>query len=205
MENKGASLASHADSALESLERALTRKDQIKTELSHLMETAQDIQMRGGKIKIELLVDEKEARRRSKQLAKLVKREIELYGELVEFVALTRTIPVRRLKPSTGVNNIQRSTPPFIAAAGDDPFQQDTRLCLPTCSDCVTSSCLTCTTSCNGDCISCSSDPTVGCPTCTFGGIQGKDMRHDNRPDSKSKRTLSLRKQSSNQPLIDWD
>jgi hypothetical protein len=57
----------------------------------------------------------------------------------------------------------------------------NSRFCLPTCTECATSACLTCTLctdSCTGGC------PT-GCPRacpsgCTFGGIAVKNNNNDN-------------------------
>lgn len=179
---------SSKDEVVEHVEKLLARKLQIKAQLDEI-ENAINIfilQMEAAPKSI----SKAKALRESdavykKEMAKLERREVELRGELFEIAALTRSIPVRRLKPqinesrvrelvlNAGLSGIHRKLEESLRASG---CMTACETCVTSCNsecvactECVTSCTTECTTGCTSDCVSCPTECvtlcTVGCPT----------------------------------------
>ncbi len=173
------------EQVIDSLEKLLARKVQIKAELAEIENTIKvfTLQMEQAPKKIKSSKFLKKSDDRFvEQFGRLEKREAELRGELLEINALTRSIPARRLKPLVNEDHVRR----LILDAGlvgqrgkiHEGFRSGD--CWTSCEVCVTScnsecvACTECVTSCSTDCVTnCTSD-CVQCPTecvtlCTYG------------------------------------
>lgn len=196
MKKQKTSSAVHADPALEHFELALARKAKIRDELAQLKKFAREIQRAVEKVKEQALPD-KEERRWQKQLARLLKRETELYGKLVEVIGLVRTIPARRLKPLVLTCNSRTTT--FSDIAKYIEFPQDMRICVWCASDCTNNCTSDCMTNCPNGCAVTNSS---GCP---YSASIGKYMQHDKRLPSKSiRKAMKLLPNGGNPSSIDW-
>jgi len=153
------------DDVVELVEKLLARKLQIKAQLNEIENTIKTfaLQMentqRGICTKDQLHSSNEIYRDRVEALQKY---ESELRGELFEVSALSRSIPVRRLRSEVNAERIKELVMDAKLIGLSPQLQENLRA-----GDCVTS-CEVCVTSCNSDCITSCTDCVTYCATdCT--------------------------------------
>lgn len=214
MRNKVAITGSQRERILRNLERILARKLQIKAQIASLHESAQGLTKEMIKKKSPLY-SKKEKSSNKYRLTAIKQRETELYGELVEVSALTKSIHARRLKPLVNANNVWKMAgdASLMKARSDKDFKGAvTGYCVTSCKDCITS-CTDCVTSCNSDCIThCTSDcitpctvgDTIGCPHKTFGEQDSSGFNTKTLSNMNLKKMMT-KKYGKNKINVDWN